>query len=139
MRDEHRRNAQLALHLADRAAQLFPDLGIERSEGLIEQEHFRLVGECARHGDPLLLAARELRRETIVHALQGDETQELLAALAALGRFHPPHAECEFDVFSDSHVEEQRVVLEHQTDATLAGGSVRDVAAVERDAPMVDA
>jgi len=34
---------------------------------------------------------------------------------------------------------EQRVVLEHQPHAALAGGDVRDVAAVQRDAAMVDA
>ena len=83
---EHRRDAELALHLADRAAQLLADLGVERTEGLIEQQHLGLVRERARHGDALLLAAGELRRQALVHALERDQAQQLLAALRGARR-----------------------------------------------------
>ena len=84
--DEHRGDAELALHLADGAAQLLADLGVERTEGLIEQQHLGLVREGACHRDALLLAAGQLRRQALVHALERHQAQQLLAALrGALG------------------------------------------------------
>ena len=123
---------------ADRAAQFFADLRVERAEGLVEQQHLRLVRERARHGDALLLAAGELRRQAVVHALERDQPQQLLAAGPALGRLACADAQRELDVLADGHVAEQRVVLEHEADAALARRDVRDVAAVQRDAAVID-
>ena len=81
MGDQHGGDAELALDLADGAAQLLADLGVERAEGLIEQQHLGLVRERARHGDALLLAAGQLRGQALVHALERDQPQQLLAAL----------------------------------------------------------
>ena len=81
VRDQHGGDAELALHLADRAPQLLADLRVERAEGLIEQQHFGLVRERARHGDALLLAAGKLRGQALVHAFERHEPQQLLAAL----------------------------------------------------------
>ena len=84
VRDEDRRDAELALDLADGPPQFLADLGVERAEGLVHQQHLRPVRQRARHGDALLLAARELRRQAVVHALERDQPQQLLAARAAL-------------------------------------------------------
>ena len=89
VRDEHRGDAELALHLADGAPQLLADLRVQRAEGLIEQQHLGLVRQRARHGDALLLAAGELRGQTLVHAFERHEPQQLLAPLRA-----GPRASC---------------------------------------------
>ncbi len=81
MGDQDGGDAELALHLADGAAQLLADLGVERAEGLIEQQHLGLVRQRARHRDALLLAAGQLRRQPVVHALQRHQPQQLLAPL----------------------------------------------------------
>ena len=94
--------------------------------------------ERARDRDALLLTARELLRQTIVHAFERDEAQELAAALDALGGRHAPDPQRELDVVADRHVAEQRVVLEHEPDLALAGVRVRHVAAVQRDAAVID-
>ena len=78
VRDEDRRDAELALDLADRAAQFLADLGVERTERLVHQQHLRPVRERPRDRDALLLTARELRRQTVVHAFERDEPQQLL-------------------------------------------------------------
>ena len=135
---EHGRDPELALHLADGAAQFLADLGVQGAEGLIEQQHLGLVRQRARHRHSLLLAAGELRRQPLIHALERHQPQQLLAALPARLGAHVPHAQRELDVLRHRHVAEQRVVLEHQSHAALAGGDVRDVAPVQRDAPMVD-
>ena len=80
VRDEDGRDAELLLDLADRAPQFLADLGVERAERLVEQQHLGPVGERARDRDALLLAARELGRQALVHALERDELQQLLRA-----------------------------------------------------------
>ena len=82
VRHQDRGHPEPALHLADGLAQLDADLGIQRAEGLIEQQHLRLVRERARHGDALLLAARELSRQPIGVALERHQLQQLVAPAA---------------------------------------------------------
>ena len=61
-----------------------------------------------------------------------------LRRCAARAAAHAAHAQRELDVLRHRHVAEQRVVLEHQADAALARGDVRDVAPVQRDAAVID-
>ena len=119
-------------------AQLLADLGIERTEGLIEQQHLGLMRQRPRHGDPLLLTAGELRRQPLIHAFERHQAQQLLTALAPAPCAHVAHAQRELDVVGHRHVAKQRVVLEHEPDAALARRDVSDVAAVERDASVID-
>ena len=50
-------------------------LGIERARRLVAQQHFRPLGDGARDGDALLLAARELRREVVHAVFEPDNAQ----------------------------------------------------------------
>ena len=124
--------------LPDGAPQFLADLGVERAERLVEQEHFRPVRERAGDGDALLLAAGKLGRQALVHALERDELQQLCAPRHALGTAHAPDAQRELDVVRDAHVAEERVVLEYEADAAVAGRNAGDVAPVQRYAPVVD-
>jgi hypothetical protein len=56
-------------------AQLLANFRIERAEGFIKEQHLGLVRQSARHGNALLLAARELRRQALIHALEGHQPQ----------------------------------------------------------------
>ncbi len=136
---QHGGDAQLALHRADGAAEFFTDLCIQRAERFVQQENLRFVRERTRHGHALLLAARKLARQALVHAFQRDELEQFLAAGAPVGGLHAPYAQREFDVVGHGHVAEQRIVLEHQADATIAGAHVRDVLAMQGDASVIDA
>ena len=138
VRDEDGGDAELLLDPADRAAQLLADLGVQRAEGLVEQQHFGPVGERARDRDALLLAAGELGRQALVHALERDQLQELLAPGQAVGPLHAPDAQRELDVVRDAHVAEQRVVLEHEADAAVARHDAGDVAPVQGHPAVVD-
>jgi hypothetical protein len=66
----------------------------------------------------------------LIHAFQGHEAQELLAAFAAFGGPYTADSQGEFDVFRDGHVAEKGVVLKDQAYAAAAGGYVGYVAAV---------
>ena len=136
--DEDGGDLQFALDFADGAAQALADLRVQCAERLVHQQDFRPVRERSRHGDTLLLAARKLRRETVVHALQGHELEQFLASRASLARLDAPDPQRELDVVADRHVTEQRVVLEDEPDLALARVKVRDVLAVQGDAAVVD-
>ena len=63
-----------------------PRQGVERTERLVEQEDFRIVGERAGDRDALLHAAGELARKTMFEALQADRADEAFDDLFALLR-----------------------------------------------------
>ncbi len=121
----------------DRAPQSLADLGIERAERLVEQQHFGLVRERPRHGHALLLSAGELRRQPLVQPFERDQAQQLLPPPAPLRGPHSPHPQREFDVLRHGHVAEERVVLEHQSDAAPPRRHMRHVTAMQRDPPVI--
>lgn len=97
---------------SQRRADLAPDLGaeagIERVEGLVEQDQARVGGQ--RH--PLLLAAGELVGEALVEPLEVDQGQQFLhPAAAALGARQP-----EADVGGDVEVGEEGALLGDEAD-----------------------
>ncbi len=56
----HERDAYLVLELLELYLQLAPELGIQRAERLVEQQHCGLEHERTRQGNSLLLTAGEL-------------------------------------------------------------------------------
>ena len=70
---------------ADLLAQRDADLGVERGQRLVEQQHLRLDRERAGEGDALLLAARQLVRVAVALVGQVDELEQLADALADVG------------------------------------------------------
>ena len=61
-RDEHRRAARV--DVAKQVHDLERQIGIEIAGRLVGEDELRLVDERARNGDALLLAARQLLRDT---------------------------------------------------------------------------
>jgi len=90
--DEDGREAQLALDASQRLTQLHADLGVERPERLVEQEHRRPVRERAGERHALLLSARQLDGKALPEAAQAHHRQQLLAAMTAFGRALTSHA-----------------------------------------------
>ena len=87
--DEDGRDVDLVVQAAQPGAQLRADVGVQRAERLVEQQHAGLDGERAGERHALALAARELRRVALVVAGQPDEPEQLvdaLASISALGR-----------------------------------------------------
>ena len=109
------------------------DLDVEGAEGLVEQEHRRLVDQGAGEGDPLLLAARELMGVAVAEAAEADAVEQLLAPAGALGRRHFADLQWELDVLAHAHVAEDRVVLEDEADPPRLRRQVGDVAVAQPD------
>src|SRR5436305_14575103 len=116
MGDEDRGQAEVVVDLAQRVAKLAADLGVERSEGLVEQQDARVAGERTGKRDALALSTRELAGIAAAKAPQLDELEQLVDPLAdrlarrARRTLH--HLEAEGDILGDGHVAEQGVMLE---------------------------
>ena len=134
--DEDAGDVDLVVQPPQPSAQFLAHLGVERAEGLVEQQHLRLDRERARQGDALALAAGELRGIAVGEAVELHELQQLVHARADLGFGRPLaprlHAQPEGDVLEHRHVAEQRVMLEDETDLALAHADGARVLAVEQ-------
>jgi hypothetical protein len=135
--DVDRRDAQLALQQPDLLAHLDPELGVEIGQGLVHQQQFGLDDDRAGEADALLLAAGELRRETLreraeTHAVErrGDLARDLILADAA--RPQPVG-----DVVEDRHMRKDGVVLEHHAEVATMRRLGIDRAAADAHRPGI--
>ena len=131
--DEDRRHVHDVVELPQPLAQLGADARVEGAERLVEQQHLRFGREGARQAHALALPARELGGIAVAEALELDEVEQLVHALADLGPGPPPHLEAEGDVVSHRHVLEGGVVLEDEADVALLRRERRRVLAGEED------
>ncbi len=115
--------------------QVLAEAGVERSERLVEQQHARAQDEGARERDALLLAARELARLALLVARELHQRERLGDRLGALALRDLLVLEPEGDVVGHVEVREERVALEHGVDVAAVRRRLRDVLAVEQDAP----
>ena len=80
------RFAQQALQHGDGAV-------VERGEGLVEQQHGRLVQERAGHRQALPHAARELAHQAVLHALEAGALQPFHGRFPRIGQAVEPAEE----------------------------------------------
>ncbi len=90
MGDEQGGDADVQLDPPDLVPQLRPDLGVERGERLVEQQHLRLDGERARERDALLLAAGNLVRVPVRLGVQLYQLEHLHRPPVPFLRADPP-------------------------------------------------
>src|ERR1700722_18189729 len=57
---------------------------VERSEGLVEQQHFRFVNKCSRHSQALAHAARELAYQAVANTLEYRSVEPLMRTFRRL-------------------------------------------------------
>ena len=77
MRHVHEGDPDLVLDPLQLELHLLPQLQVERAERLVEEEHARMVDECAGERDALLLAAGELARLAPLEAREPDELERV--------------------------------------------------------------
>src|SRR5262249_32449723 len=118
---------QLELHL-------LAELEVEGAEGLVEQEHLRLVHERAseRNAPP---RAGELRWLPLPHPAEPDDLQHLLDPAPQHVAAHTLPAHSERDVLEHRQVREERVRLEDSVDVALVRREPADLAVAEEDLP----
>ncbi|MNI17654.1 hypothetical protein D3C73_710330 [compost metagenome] len=138
MGDHQRGDADLTLDAADLELHLFAQIGVEVGQRFIEQQHRWLDHQSPSQSYTLALAAGQLPWVALCVLVQANQFQNPLNPLLDLGIRHLAHAQAEGDVVLDGHVREQRVTLEHHTQATAGGLGMGDVTTVQDDTPAGD-
>ena len=141
VRDEHAGEIDLVVQTPQPAAQFLAHLGVERAEGLVQQQDLGFDRQRTGKGDALALAAGELVRIAVRQPVELHQLQQFHHAAFnfRLGRAHRArtHTQAECDVFENRHVPEQGVVLKHESDFTILHPGIGGVFIVEQDAPRV--
>ncbi len=127
------RDPDLLLDSLELDLHLFPELQVERAEGLIEEEDRRPVHERPGEGDALGLAAGDLVRAAVLEAGQLHQVEHLGDPGLDVGVRNLLTAEAEGDVLVDRQVGKESVVLEDRVDVPLVRREPGDVAALELD------
>ena len=117
--DMHGGDAEPAQQLGELVAQRFLQLGVERGERFVEQQHARPHRDRTGEGDALPLPARKLGRTLGLEAVETHQIDQLADRATALGLVDAAHEQAIADVRRDRHLREQRVALEHHADAAL--------------------
>src|SRR5207245_9421983 len=99
-------------------AHLFSELGVEIAQGLIEQKHLGLSNQSAGQRNPLLLAAAQVRSQTIPQAAQTQSLQNLLHTARELFTAHAASQRIG-NVLKNRHVGPNRIRLKDHSDTSL--------------------
>ena len=136
--DEDEGGARLAVELGHELDDAGAGGAVEVARRLVREEHPRLVAERAGEGDPLLLAARELRGVVVAAVAQSHPLQQLVGAEA---RIEAAQLEGDLDVLPRGQGGDEVEGLEDEADLLRAQPRPRVLAqraeldAVEEDAP----
>ena len=98
--DEEHRHLVLLPDAAKLLLEHVAVLGVQGREGLVHDEHPRVVREHARELDPLAHPPRQLVRVLVPLIGEADEAQELVAHPGPLGRARPAEPLAELDVLA---------------------------------------
>ncbi len=135
--DKDRGDVHLVVQAPQPLAQLLAHLRVERTEGLVEQQHRGLDRERPSQRHALTLPARQLRGEPMRELLQMHQFQQFTHALVhhVLGTLADLQAKGH--VLGHTHVLERRIVLEHEAHAPTLRGQARRVDALDLDGALI--
>src|SRR5690606_11072267 len=138
--DEDRGVPGRFMDLAQPATKLLAHLRVERPEGFVEQQDFRLDGQRAGQGDALALAARKLVGIALFEPLELDEFEEGAGALVDFGLRRPgarlSHFQPEADIVEHAHMAKERIMLEDEADIAVLHAFERGVLVAEMNGPL---
>ncbi len=131
MRHHDEGDAQRLLDFDQFELGFLAQLLVERAERFVEQQQFGALGQRARQGDALPLAARQLVRAALAVLLQFHEIEQFRHPVADFGAGQVVALQAIGDVLLHAHMREQRIGLEHHIDGAVVGRNVRHVLAVD--------
>src|SRR5471030_3101647 len=115
-----------AVQLAEEVHDRFAAARVEVAGRLVREQDERLAGDGARHGDALLLTARELAGQMLRAMRHPDALERRFDALLALGGLHAAIGERQLDVLEHRQVADQVEALEDEPDLAVAhAGALR--------------
>lgn len=120
MGDVQRGDIKLLLQLADLVAHAATQVGVEVTQRLIKQQHFRLEDQRAGQRHALLLPAGDLIDKAVFESFQIHHRQRLFDAGFQLCARYAEHFQAITDILSQRHMREQGIGLKHHTDISAA-------------------
>ena len=114
------------------AAEAFAQGGVERGQGLVEQEDARTDRHRTRQRHALTLAAGKLVDAAILEARDVGQPNQFGDARGAFVLRHAADFEAIADIVGDAHIRKQRVGLEDHADIALFDRHLGHVLAVEQ-------
>lgn len=141
--DNDERLPELFPQTEEQSVEFFPVVRVEASGRFIGQDDGRFVGQCACHGNPLLLSSRKFVGLVAGSSGQSHEAQQFFGSLAGglhglSGNQHRNH-----DVFHGREFRQQLVELENEPNVLVPEPSqffffqLADIRAIETDFPAV--
>ena len=136
MGDVQRGDIKLLLQLADLVAHAATQVGVEVTQRLIKQQHFRLEDQRAGQRHALLLPAGDLIDKAVFESFQIHHRQRLFDAGFQLCARYAEHFQAITDILSQRHMREQGIGLKHHTDIALLNRAMGDVFAINENLPF---
>ena len=130
---QHGGHVHLVVQAAQPRPQIFADLGVERTERFVQEQHLRVHRESAGERHALALPAGELTGVTGLEAGEADDLEQVVDLLLDLRLGSLADLQPETDVVPHGEVLERGVVLEHEPDAATLGRHTGDVLPLDRD------
>ena len=119
MGDVENGESKLGLQRANLNAHLLAQFRIEIGQRFVEQENLRLVDQCPRQRNPLLLAAGKLRRAALGESAETDDFKRMRDPLADGFIRFAADTQRESHVLEDRQMGPDRVGLKHHAQLAL--------------------
>src|SRR5699024_4922688 len=128
--------AQVLLESQHFVLEFGPNDRVHRAKWLVHEQDVRVVDQCSRHADALLLPTGQLARIPAVdRGIEPDRFQHACRTLSRLALVHAVEAQHGRDIVDDFAVGEQPGMLHDVSDAAtqLDRVTIRDVFVVNKD------
>ncbi len=136
MRDQDRRDIDVALQLSKLFPHARPQTGIQGRQGFVQQQQSRIGGQRPRQGHALALAAGQFGRIAIQQRSQTKGLDPALSTgrqVAAAMQVQPPMLQTETDILAHRQMGKQRIVLKQIGQPPTARRHVHPRPGVEQD------
>ncbi len=120
------------MNVLDFILHLLAQLFIERAERFVHQHQVWFKHQGAGHSNTLLLTAGQLRRTPVAEGPQLHQVQNVLNPFLNFRFAHLAHLQRKREIFSNGHVREQSVVLEHHANAAFVRSHIVDRLIVQK-------
>ncbi len=121
------------MELRERCSHPHAELCVEVRERLVHEKRLRLANDRPAHGDPLALAARELRGLALQELVEAQQDRDLVDASANLRLRHSANLEPVAEVLAHAHVRIEGVALKDHRDVAMPRREIGDIPAADRD------
>ena len=128
---------QLLDHILQPASKLRTDLCIDRRKRLIQKEKLRIRSQSPGKSNSLSLTTGQLTRISFLQALQPDQLYQFHNPLLNILLIRLLHLQAKCNIIIHRHIPEKSIILEHKSNASLAGRHIIDHSSVDDDLTAV--